>query len=269
MAQDNSPQIDRVSVRLPAFMPAEPELWFAIVERNFEVSGVSAETTKFGYILSALDPKHVIEVKDIALSPPSHEPYKKLKEELIKRLSSSQEERTRRLLEHEAIGDRKPSQFLRHLRDLGGSAVSESVVRTLWLGRLPSSLQAILATQKNSSLDQVADLADAVHEATKITTPCIAETQSPSLEAQVQIQLAQLTLHLREELASIRQEVSAIRDNRPPESHRPRSRSTSRRRSRSREPPASGVCWYHWQFGNRANKCKHPCNFAGNATNGH
>ncbi|XP_076245408.1 uncharacterized protein LOC143185957 [Calliopsis andreniformis] len=157
----NAPAVQRVAVRMPEFSPADPELWFGMVERSFDASGVTTELTKFGYVLGALGPQYAAEVPDIIMAPLA-EPYTKLKTELIKRLSSSQEQKTRRLLEHEEIGDRKPSQFLRHLRSLGRAALPEEFLRTLWLGRLPTNMQVILATQLDIDLDRVADLADTI-----------------------------------------------------------------------------------------------------------
>ena len=106
-----------------------------------------------------------MEVRDILTNPPSREKYTKLKTELIRRLSASQDQKTRQLLEHEEIGDRKPSQFLRHLRNLAGNVFSDDALRPLWLGWLPGSMQAILATQKEATLDKMADLADAISDA--------------------------------------------------------------------------------------------------------
>ncbi|RZC34254.1 hypothetical protein BDFB_014899, partial [Asbolus verrucosus] len=90
-----------------------------------------------------------------------------LKRELISRLSTSQERKTKRLLEQEEIGDRTPltpSQFLRHLKDLAGPTVPETLIRTLWTSRLPVQMQAILATQEKNKLDDVANLADKIQE---------------------------------------------------------------------------------------------------------
>lgn len=42
------------------------------------------------------------------------------------------------------MGDSTPSQFLRHMRDLAGSLLPEALLRTLWIGRLPHAMQAIL-----------------------------------------------------------------------------------------------------------------------------
>ncbi|KZC14908.1 hypothetical protein WN55_07939 [Dufourea novaeangliae] len=87
----SAPTINRVGVRIPDFSPTDPGLWFGMVERSFDASGVTTEATKFGYVLGALGPQYAAEVRDIIMAPPA-EPYTKLKTELIKRLSSSQEQ---------------------------------------------------------------------------------------------------------------------------------------------------------------------------------
>lgn len=60
------------------------------------------------YALTAIGPRYgpSIEVRDIIMNPPAKRAYETLKAELIKRLSLSQEHKTRRLLEHEEIGRR-------------------------------------------------------------------------------------------------------------------------------------------------------------------
>lgn len=126
------------------------------------------------YVTSALNQRCRAEVRDVLLAPPSAGAYVTLKSELIRRLSISQERKTQQILEREELGDRKPSQFLRHMRSLGGSCLTETLLRTLWLGRLPSNIQAILATQKETPLDKVAELAVAIQEAHSCR-PAIAE----------------------------------------------------------------------------------------------
>ncbi|XP_046608767.1 uncharacterized protein LOC124299552 [Neodiprion virginianus] len=158
--------LDRVAVRIPPFWPADPEMWFTQVESQFALAGVVGDETKFSYVAGNIDTKYAAEVWDILTRPPASGKYEKLKTELIRRLSASQEQKTRRLLEHEEMGDRKPSQFLRHRQALAGVVVPESLVRSLWLGRLPSSMQAILATQTTANLDTVAELGNAIADAT-------------------------------------------------------------------------------------------------------
>ncbi|XP_076384123.1 uncharacterized protein LOC143261982 [Megalopta genalis] len=210
--------VSRVAVRMPEFCASDPEMWFGMVERSFEASGITTEATKFGYVLGALNPVYAAEVRDIIMNPPNTGQYQRLKTELIRRLSSSQEQKTRRLLESEEIGDRKPSQFLRHLRGLAGNNVSDSVLRTLWMGRLPSSMQVILATQKDAEMDKVADLADAiaetmgprtqVAEASAFTAAAAAPSNAPQdLEALINLKMAQISLSFQQEIAAIRHEL--------------------------------------------------------------
>lgn len=128
----------KVSAKLPAFWSDKPALWFAQVEAQFILAGIVAESTKYNYIIGQLDQRTAIEVEDLIINSPVEDPYTKLKNALIQRLSVSQEKRVRQLLSDEELGDRKPSQFLRHLRSLAGTAFSDDdIVRQLWLRRLP------------------------------------------------------------------------------------------------------------------------------------
>jgi hypothetical protein len=85
--------IYRVGVRIPPFWPQEPAVWFAQVEGQIVLANITADATKFHYVLSQLDHQYAAEVKDIIISPPAANKYEKLKSELIKRLSASREER--------------------------------------------------------------------------------------------------------------------------------------------------------------------------------
>jgi hypothetical protein len=115
-------------VRFPPFWPDRPGLWFAQAEAQFNFANVTSEMTKFKYIISQLEYRHAAEVVDIIISPPADEPYTTIKTELMRRLSSSREQRVRQLLTHEEIGDRKPSQFLRHLKSLA----PDDFLRSIW-----------------------------------------------------------------------------------------------------------------------------------------
>ncbi|KYN12687.1 hypothetical protein ALC57_15140 [Trachymyrmex cornetzi] len=133
-------EVSRVGMRMPEFTPADPELRFNIVDRSFQAAGITSEAMKFGYALTALGPHYTAEVRDIIMNPPAERPYESLKTELVKRLSLSQEHKTRRLLEHEEIGDRKPEDtfFSGHGRESlripaknGSRATSEIDLRAL------------------------------------------------------------------------------------------------------------------------------------------
>ncbi|XP_018330784.1 uncharacterized protein LOC108740799, partial [Agrilus planipennis] len=192
--------IDRLAVRLPPFVPSDPELWFCMVERSFEASGITSESTRFGYVLGNLDPQYAAEVRDIIINPLATEPYATIRAALIRRLGPSQELRTKQLLGQEEIGDRKPFQFLRHLQNLAGNSTPENLLRTIWSGRLPQNLQTVTATMKDKQLDEVAEIADYIMEATQ-TQSVIATTATPSPQHNAiqlltnKVQALQLDLH--------------------------------------------------------------------------
>uniref|UniRef100_A0ABD2W8E8 DUF7041 domain-containing protein n=1 Tax=Trichogramma kaykai TaxID=54128 RepID=A0ABD2W8E8_9HYME len=161
--------VHRVAVKLPAFWPDRPSLWFAQADSQFILSDITVESTKFHYVVSQLDARVALEVEDIITNPPAVNPYTFLRLKLIERLSASEEQRVRQLISEEELGDRKPSQFLRHLRSLAGATiVQDNLMRQLWLHRLPSSVRAILATQTDAALDKLAELADKIIE----ISPC-------------------------------------------------------------------------------------------------
>jgi len=102
--------IHRATVRLPPFWPDKPGLWFAQAEAQFSLASVTSETTKFNYVVSRLECRHAAEVEDIIVSS-ANEPYTTLKSELVRRLSSSRDQRVRQLLTHEEMGDQAKPKF--------------------------------------------------------------------------------------------------------------------------------------------------------------
>lgn len=250
--------IYRVGVRPPPFWPEEPAVWFAQLEGNFALAGIRDDDTKYYYVQSTLEHRYAAEVKDIIVSPPARDKYDKIKSELIKRLSASREKEVQQLLIHEELGDRRPSQFLRHLQHLAGPNVPEDFILTIWTSRLPSSIQTVIASQPKTDLPALADLADKVHDIVPATSHvAAAQTTSPVLEVMAK-QIAALTRKI---------ETLSSRDRRPRSKFRRenRERSTSRSQSTYRKFP---TCWYHHKFGNKATRCTKPCDFKQENFNG-
>jgi hypothetical protein len=125
-----------VAMRLLPFWAERPSVWFAQAEAQFFLAGINSEKTKFFHVISQLDHRYAAEVEDIITSPLERDPYTTLRTELVPRLSPSREQRIRQLLTLEEMGDRKPSQFLRHLRGLAPD-VPEDFLYSIWSSRLP------------------------------------------------------------------------------------------------------------------------------------
>ena len=202
------------------------------------MAGITRQRTKFNHVVCQLHQQHAAEVEDIITSPPEHEPYDRLKAEMVRQLSTSREQRVRQLLSHEEMGHRRPSQFLRHLKGLAPD-VPDDFLRTILASRLPPHLQAILAGQTEGSLDSASHLADRICEVapqptTASVSPSVPDNTSGLLE-------------LMEELS---RQVAALRATQA----RRRSHCSDHRRNTSGNSPIRHIFWYHKRFGDDARK---------------
>lgn len=205
-------------------------------------------------VVDRLDPRSLKEVKKIVVNPPPENSYEILKTELVRRPTDSDTTRIRRLLEAKEIGDRTPTQFLRHLRRLAGPTVNEELVTEIWRIRLPIRTQEILAVTTIKEGLQLAEVADRIHD---IATHSGRITQVAGGQAGG----SQDEEPLHEVLGKL---CSATLGN---SRRRSGSRSTSRRSSRSPsrgdrgKRSTNGLCWYHEKWGEKAQKCKSGCNW--------
>jgi len=249
---DNSTNVYRVSIRTPTFCRDRPALWFCSLEAQFHINNITHESTKFHYAVAHLDVECTKEVEDIITQPSKTIPYTQLKNAIIARFSDSYEEKVRRLLENEPMGDRKPTSFLRHLRSLAGATFPEQLLKTIWSKQLPQQLQIVLAAQKQQSLQELCDLADQLMEINLHSSilPAVNEVHhASSVEFRaLQKQVQELTVA-----------VASLASGR---NARSRERGSSQRRGRSASGQSSKLCWYHDKFGEKANKCVNPCSWS-------
>ncbi|KFD46718.1 hypothetical protein D918_09389 [Trichuris suis] len=62
--------VHRVTAKLPPFWPDRPALWFAQVEAQFTLAGITQDATKFAYVVSQLESRYAAEVEDIIVNLP-------------------------------------------------------------------------------------------------------------------------------------------------------------------------------------------------------
>ena len=148
-----------VNMKLPPFWPADPDVWFAQVEAQFNTRSITAQKTKYEYVVAS---EFATEVRDLILNVP----YDTLKPQLIARTTTPEQRRLQRLLQSVELGDLRSTQLLRRMQQLLGddaAATGGPLLRELFLQRLPPNVHMVLASSGDAkSLDEIATLADRV-----------------------------------------------------------------------------------------------------------
>lgn len=243
-------EISKVSIKIPPFSRNKPKIWFWQIESQFINCGIKAETTKYHYVVGALDADVAEQISDIMEKELSATPYSDLKKRILEEFELTQASKAKKLLTELQLGDKKPSHLLREMRSLAGKNVTDEFLRSLFLDRLPHAAKSILAASQSEKLDDLAAMADRILEVTSAHAIYSTST-TPPVDSNISNRLSQL-----ESLVSdISNQLSQL-DLRG----RSRSRNSSpySRRSRSR---SNSQCWYHYTFGDEAKKCVQPCNF--------
>ncbi|KAF0306047.1 hypothetical protein FJT64_022428 [Amphibalanus amphitrite] len=164
-AAQDAPTRPFASFRLPAYAPEEAELWLVQVECAFAVAGITDDHDKFRLLVANL-PVHVAsQVRDVITAETGS--FSELKGALSTRLAQSRASRLEALLRDHQLGDRKPTQLLRSMQHMLGSAGHDlGLLRTLFLQRLPPTTRAALALlPEDTGIDDLASAADRFQEA--------------------------------------------------------------------------------------------------------
>ncbi|XP_063951644.1 uncharacterized protein LOC135153207 [Lytechinus pictus] len=154
--------VTAIGLKFPPYWPGDPGLWFAQVEAQFLTRSITRQDTKFAHVISSLQSEVAQEVMDFIIDPPAQDRYDKLRQ----RTGVSEQKRIHQLLTAEELGDRKPTQLLRRMKQLlGDSTLEDSILKQLFLQRLPNNVRIILASSSDAvPIEQLAELADKILE---------------------------------------------------------------------------------------------------------
>ncbi|BHF85630.1 hypothetical protein SprV_1002879900 [Sparganum proliferum] len=166
---------------LPDFWQHAPELYFFRIEATFHSAKITRETDKYYNLVEALPPTILSQVQTLLRDPPSDVPYTKLKAELLRLTSVSDRQRYHALVKEVALGDRKPSELLRRMRSLlGNMQIDDKFFKEMFLERLPTSVQTILASGSDDlDISKLAEMADRMMEVEHLSSPTIAQVSQP------------------------------------------------------------------------------------------
>lgn len=262
-------------------------MWLTQVECAFSVAGISSTIMKFNFMVAGLPADIASQVKDVIMAEPD---YEALVKALRERLATSRIERLELLLKNERLGDQRPSQLLRKIRSelttTDDRAADTSLLRTLFLQRLPSNVRAALSLLPMAvPLDDLAQSADRFLDQTEKSalTPLVAgATCNSSQNVVLQGEMARLTGVVEQLSFEVRQlqqqHANLAAQTQRSDQHntrRYRGRSHSRNRQQYQHESNSNylrgrqqcqnnyesddICWYHKRFGANSTRCTKPC----------
>lgn len=245
-----NPVVNRLQVKVPPFWKKNPALWFKQLEAQFSNSGITEDLTRFNTIVGVIESDVLDFVSDIVLAPPATHRYQTIKERLIKQFTESDSKKLHSLLHELQIGDMKPSNLLRQMKELSCGKVGDDLLKTLWLQKLPTTIQTILSTnaQPLELLTPLADTMFETHEGSTVQTVSLSPTNQFN-------DLVNAVYKLDDKIEALKKHVRASSKS---------SKSASRSRSPSPKQAAIAkgkICFYHQRFGNKAKKCATPCKF--------
>ncbi|XP_055623727.1 uncharacterized protein LOC129767129 [Toxorhynchites rutilus septentrionalis] len=230
-----------VSVKLPEFWKAEPEMWFAQAEAQFILANVTRDDTKFYHIVAKLEQSVICHITDLVSNPPQQDKHKKIKERLISRFALSPETRLERLLSSSDLGDMRPTHLLAKMQDLAaGLNVNNELLKMLFLQRMPQHIRPVL-TISDGTLPKLAEMADKLTEFPRVAS--VSSVPTPISNA-----VSDQMEGLREQMEVLSTEIRRLKQNSA--NHR-RTRSTSRSSNNS---TTTELCWYHRKYGQQAER---------------
>ncbi|XP_055387129.1 uncharacterized protein LOC129615789 [Condylostylus longicornis] len=141
---------------------------------------------------------------DVMEDPPDNNLYNNLKDVLTSRHSMSLERRIKKLISDEEIGDRRPSEFFRHLKQLAGSAATpgEEFIMELWLSCVPHVINIALISQNVQDIQTLL-----IWDATQDARSVVARIASKSEELINQNKMA----NLQEEICSLKKIIAELK----------------------------------------------------------
>ncbi|XP_026476409.1 uncharacterized protein LOC113382064 [Ctenocephalides felis] len=132
------------------------------------------------------------------------------------------------------LGDRTPSQYLRHLRTLVGNSMTDNAVKAIWLFRLPVEIQSFLEVASvTQSIQEVGELADRLYiNHLQQRVAVITDSQTSENETK------------NAELCQMRQVIEAISKRLDKIQMYQKKKVSFRRRQ-------DNLCWFHKRYGSQ------------------
>ena len=168
--------IHAVSLKLPTFLAARPDVWFQQTEAQFNLRNITDSTTQYFYLLTSLDADVAERMAgDVSLTPAVGK-YEYLKSKLMGVYGLTDDQKADRLLDLQGLGDWTPSQLCAYIQGL--AVDRNSLFRRIFLRQLPEDVRVQLAALGEGNLPELARRADIIMAA-KHAQPVINASNHP------------------------------------------------------------------------------------------
>ncbi|XP_036345948.1 uncharacterized protein LOC118755206 [Rhagoletis pomonella] len=114
------------------------------MESQFAAAGIMTDQTKYIHVISSLEVQYLLAVGDIVRNPPETGKYEAVKAALISEFTDSDQKKLRRIVKEIELGDLKPSQLLKRMKELANGRINDDVLESLWIERLPNSIRSAI-----------------------------------------------------------------------------------------------------------------------------
>jgi hypothetical protein len=239
----------QTKVTLPPFWSHDPAAWFQHIEAEFLIARVPLTSYLcYLHVIRALPADVITAVRDITstITADSVNAYDAVKQALLQRFTSSALQRCFQLLDTPPLGDRNIAAHYSQMRSLI-PADADVLFNALFLRTLPPHISTALADRAELPSAELAAAATQMQHTVTAQAALAAATQLPP-SPPPSINAATSQRYGRSPSRS------AAPRGRPQTPYRRRSTSSVRRRSQARSG-GRRLCWYHEQFGRRAQHC--------------
>lgn len=152
--------LNAVAIKLPAFWTTQPNVWFTQAEAQFHIKNVTQDSTKYYYVVSALDQSTASRIIHVLSNPPADGKYENLKKKLLETFGLTRRDRANKLLHMSGLGDRKPSELMDEMLSLLDGHTFCLLAEQIFLEQLPADIRLQLANSDFTDPRNVALQAD-------------------------------------------------------------------------------------------------------------
>ena len=259
------------------FWEDQPKVWFDLLKRKFKEYEVPDEL-QTSLLLSRLTQRALLTVQDLIEIDVS---YEQVKNRLLNNFDKSIQQKVNKLFSNPPQNIKKPREILTELRGVFPSKdMTDKALKPLFISRLPYFIQLQLSACFSEPLLQLVQEADGIarfvncaqtmHPLLPPSESSVYTISSKAMSSNI-FKLDRKNENLKRQIAQLQDRFDdtfaskQFSKDKPLRSNHFKSNAFSKRRgglnaeNRCYETSTKALCFYHFNFGSNANKCRSPC----------